>query len=592
MNKLSSIFIFFLVGIFSIGSIAQEEISVKELESHLEYLASDELAGRYPGTEGGLKAAKYINEQFHEAGLQPLGDDGFQYFDVTTSVSLGEDNYLNINGVQAELEEQYMPFSYSKSDEIDASVVFAGYGFEIKSDTLRWNDYHDLDITGKWVMILRGDPEPDNTQSNYMTFSGDRDKVLAARDKGAAGVLLVSGKGWDAKDQLVSLYYDRSGSNAGIVVLHIKRDIADLILQSSDKKIEQLEALLNSEKTSISFETDTKIQTSTSIIHDRVRTQNVVGLIEGNDPVLKNEYIVIGGHYDHLGMGGWGSNSRDPDTTAVHNGADDNASGVAGVIEIAEQLAANKSELKRSILAIAFGAEEMGLLGSKYFIDNPLVDKDKIVAMVNFDMIGRLNEDHVIMVGGSGTSKESEELIKATGADYELELRLSPEGYGPSDHAPFYASDIPVFFINTGVHEDYHTPVDDIEFINFEGQQLVSEYSYALVHTMANMDEALTFQEAGSKQGGRRSMRFKVTLGIMPDFAATEVKGLGVGGVRKDGPAEKGGMLKGDVIVALDGKPVNDIYDYMNRLKKLEPGQTATVDIMRDGKRKVLLVQL
>ncbi len=586
------LFIILLFNICSFSIQAQDEITVKELESHLEYLASDDLKGRYPGTEGGLAAAKYINDQFREAGLTPLGENGFQHFEVTTSVSLGEDNYLSVNGVQAEVEEQYMPFSYSKSDKIDARVVFAGYGFEIDSDTLKWNDYQDVDVKGKWVMLLRGDPEPDNTQSNFLAHSGDRDKVLAARDKGAAGVLFVSGPNWDAKDQLVSLYYDRSGSNAGIVVLNVKRETADQVLQSSGKTIKQLETLLNTEKAPISFELDTEVSANVQVNHDRVRTQNVVGLIEGSDPELKNEYIIIGAHYDHLGMGGWGSNSRDPDTIAVHNGADDNASGVAGVIEIAERLAANQKDLKRSIVAIAFGAEEMGLLGSKYFVDNPLVDKDKIVAMANFDMIGRLNEEHVIMVGGSGTSVESEEIIKATGTDFELELRLSPEGYGPSDHAPFYASDIPVFFINTGVHEDYHTPIDDIEFINFEGQQLVSDYSYALVFALANREGSLTFQEAGSKQGGRRSMRFKVTLGIMPDFTATDVKGLGVGGVRKDGPAYNGGMEKGDVIVALDGKPVNDIYDYMNRLKKLEPGQTVPVDVIRNGEKKVLLVQL
>lgn len=592
MSLTKTISLLVIMQIISTITFAQEEITVKELESHLEFLASDSLKGRLPGTDEGFIAATYINEQFQKAGLLPLGEDGFQFFEVTTSVSLEEGNYLSFNGVQVKAEEEYMPFAYSKSDEVSAGIVFAGYGFEIDSDTLIWNDYQDLDVTAKWVMILRGDPEPDNTNSNYISFSGDRDKVLAARDKGAAGVIFVSGPKWDAKDPLVSLYYDRSNSNAGIVVLHVKREIADAMLKESEKTIKQLESLLNNERMSMSFELGLTVENKTLLHYDRVRTQNVLGMVEGSDPVLKNEFIIIGAHYDHLGMGGWGSGSRMPDTIAVHNGADDNASGVAGVIEIAERLAANKDNLKRSVIAMAFGAEEMGLLGSKYFNDNPLVDKDKIIAMVNFDMIGRLNDGKVVMVGGSGTSVESEEIIKATGVDYELDLRLSPEGFGPSDHAPFYASNIPVFFINTGVHEDYHTPVDDVEFINFEGQKLVSDYSYALVYSIANRDEALTFQEAGAKDKGRRSMRFKVTLGIMPDFTATEVKGLGVGGVRQDGPAFAGGMEKGDVIVALDGKQVNDIYDYMNRLKKLEPGQIITVDVMRDGEKKVLLIQL
>jgi aminopeptidase YwaD len=277
---------------------------------------------------------------------------------------------------------------------------------------------------------------------------------------------------------------------------------------------------------------------------------------------------------------------------AIHNGADDNASGVAGIIEISEKFWTDDNMPKRTIVVVAFGAEEMGLIGSKYFVENPLIDLDKVVAMFNLDMIGRLNDEHSIAVGGTGTSFETEDILNSHLEDYDLKASFSKEGFGPSDHASFYAEDIPVFFITTGAHGDYHTPRDDTDAINFEGQKLVSDFSWALIMDVANRDSALIYQEAGSKSRPESRMRFKVTLGIVPDFTNTDVVGLGVGGVRSGGPAEKAGLQKGDVIVAMEGLEVGNIYDYMARLKKLEKGQIITVDVMRGEERKVFLVQL
>jgi len=290
-------------------------------------------------------------------------------------------------------------------------------------------------------------------------------------------------------------------------------------------------------------------------------------------------------------MGGPGSGSREPDLEAVHNGADDNASGVAGIIEIAERLAAGKDMLKRSIVVVAFGAEEMGLIGSKYFVEHPIIDMNKVVAMLNFDMIGRLTEERSVAFGGTGTSVESEDLLNKYLEEYSLKGSFSKEGFGPSDHAAFYAEDIPVFFISTGAHGDYHTPQDDADMINYDGQKEVADFSYALIADVANRENALTYQEAGSKTRSTR-VSFKVTLGLVPDLTSSENNGLGVGGVRSGGPAEMAGMKKGDIITALDGMEVANIYDYMARLKKLEAGKVVSVDILRDGKKMVLLVQL
>jgi len=236
----------------------------------------------------------------------------------------------------------------------------------------------------------------------------------------------------------------------------------------------------------------------------------------------------------------------------------------------------------------------MGLLGSKYFVNNCPVDIENIVAMFNFDMIGRFRPDEkALMVGGTGTSVETVEILDSMADDLSFDLAYSSEGFGASDHAAFYGKDIPVFFITTGAHEDYHTPFDDTDRINYKGSVSVAKFAYDLLIEVANRDDALTFQEAGPKErpgGGRRG--FKVVLGIMPDFASQESNGLGVDAVRPDGPAYRGGMLKGDRIVALNGKTVTNIYDYMIRLKELKPGDLITVDVIRNEEIQVLIVQL
>ncbi len=572
-------------------AIAQEnpEITAEELRQHVTYLASDELKGRLPGTDEDRLAAAYIASRFGNAGLMLLGDNGFQYFDVVTGVEAGTENALATKNREGILNEDFIPLSFSRNTELEAGVVFVGYGFRVKNDSLDWDDYRGVDLEGKWAVILRGEPGEERAESPFSAWAGLREKVLTAKDNGAAGVVFVSGEQFDKDDALMRMFYDKTTADAGIPVFHAKRDLADAILGTS---VADLEQKIIDDMAPNSSETESSLYGKSDVVHNKVQTMNVVGMIEGADPYLKEEIIVIGAHYDHLGMGGPGSGSRDPGADAVHNGADDNASGVAGIIEIAGKLSAERENLKRSVVVVAFGAEEMGLIGSKYFVENPVIDMGKVVAMFNFDMIGRLGEEKSVAFGGTGTAVESEELIGKYLEEYGLKGSYSREGFGPSDHAAFYAEDIPVFFISTGAHQDYHTPDDDAEFINFEGQRLVSDFAHSLIMEVATRDAALAFREAGSKTRSSQGYRFKVTLGIVPDFTSSENNGLGVGGVRTDGPAEKAGMQKGDMIVAIDGMEITNIYDYMARLKKLEAGQIITVDIMRDGEKKVLLVQL
>jgi hypothetical protein len=321
-------------------------------------------------------------------------------------------------------------------------------------------------------------------------------------------------------------------------------------------------------------------------------THNVVGYVYAADTSKVKDYVVIGAHYDHLGSGGPGSSSRIQDTLAVHNGADDNASGVAVMMELAAHFCREKDKLRHNLVFVAFGAEEMGILGSRYFVENSPVALPKINAMINLDMVGRLKEDTLLQVNGSGTSKEAVTIINTLNSRYDFNLRMAPEGYGPSDHAAFYGKNIPVFFMTTGAHMDYHTPFDDREKINFEGMEKISLFTRDLVRELAFSDSRLTFQEAGPQQGTSQGRRFRVTLGLMPDVNGTTDNGLLVEFVTKGKPAYNGGMQKGDIITSVAGKPVKNIQDYMVRLSQLKAGQSVNVEVLRNNKKELLIIQL
>ncbi|PLW99244.1 MAG: hypothetical protein C0593_03725 [Marinilabiliales bacterium] len=567
-------------------------ISSKDIMHHIGVLAADSLEGRAPGTPGDKMAAEYILARFENAGLEMLYDNGLQRFNLLSSVTPGESCSFGMNEAQYVMDKDFAPALFSGNGTLSGEVAFCGYGFRIDEDELKWNDFEGLDLDGKWAMILRGDPEVDSAMSAFIPYSGDRTKVFNAIDEGAAGVILVTPAMLEESDKLPKQYFDRSGASAAVPVLYINRKTAAQFLDGKD--VNKLAAMLNENRSPASFNTGFEAEANIEIEKKSAETYNVVAMLPGTDEKLKEEYILIGAHYDHLGWGGPGSGSRVPDTSAIHNGADDNASGVAGVIELAQYFAAGKASHPRSIIFAAFGAEESGLVGSKYLSGNMPVPVEQVKAMFNFDMIGRYNKDKgVISVGGTGTALESDSLIDLAAKDYPFGVAKSPDGYGPSDHASFYSKGVPVFFISTGAHRDYHTPLDDIEFIDGNMAERVASFSAELVSLVAAMEAPLTFQRTSSENtGARRSMRLKVTFGIMPDMVSQTTDGLGVDGVRPGGPADKAGMKTGDRIVAINGEKVTDIYNYMHRLGKLEPGETAVVEVIRDGESEILLIQL
>jgi len=579
--------LFALISFYSCNSQVNPEITGPELKSHLEFLAGEELKGRYPGTPQDSLLLNYIAAEFESYGLAFFSGNGIQNFDFINSSKQGSANTLNINGKEFASSAEFMPFSFTTNSEAIAKVVFAGYGYEFKNDTIIRSDYKDLDVKGKWVLIFRGNPLSADKVNAFTANEKDRDKVMLAKDKGAAGVLLVSGNKYDPGDLLNAMAVNLP--EVGIPAFQVSRDFADKILISSGETITQLEDQLFQKNSVKSFEINIQIKGKTEVILQKTKTGNVIAYLKGNNPAIADEYLVIGAHHDHLGMGGQGSSSRMPDTITAHYGADDNASGVAAVLEIAEKF--SKLKPGRSIIFTTFGAEEKGLIGSNYFVNHSPVPIEKIELMLNLDMVGRLS-DSSLQIGGVGTAPEFKSVLEETEKKSPFRFSLSEAGYGPSDHASFYAKDKPVLFFSTGAHQDYHTPNDKIDSINITGLADITSYIADLALYFSNLESGLTFQEAGPKESTSNRYRGKISFGIMPDVSGEGNQGLKVLAVTEGKPAAIAGMKKGDVITAIDGKPVGNIQDYMFRLGQLKAGDRAMVSIKRNNAKLEILVQL
>ncbi len=555
------------------------DITQNEIMGHIRYLSHESRSGRYPGTRGSKDVISYIIKQFKSYGIMPGSKGSFvQPFDITTGIELGEVNYAILNGDTLIAKQDYIPLAFSENSAISGSLVFAGYGFKIEQEDLQWNDYKNLDVNGKWVVIMRHSPERHNQHSKYAPHSSLHKKMLVARDQGAAGVIFVS----QIEDEdLYPLTYNRGYKNAGIPVIHLSNKAADNLFKPFGWSRQSIQETMNRSLTSINFKLNNmKFFVSVELSLKKTRAANVIGTIKSGNRKYRDEYIVVGAHFDHLGIGGAGSGSRDTETQSIHPGADDNASGVSGLLELAQKLSAQRSRLKRSVLFIGFDAEEKGLLGSKHFIKNPTVDIKKIITMVNMDMIGRM-EDSSATVGGVGTSPVFRPLLDSLKDGRMFTLGMSNPGFGPSDHAAFYAEDIPVLFFFTGIHNDYHTPRDTWKNINLSGTKKLLDLIYDVAYHLLRTSSRPTFSEAGPKQRQMSNTTLKVTLGVMPSYVGTEI-GLKIDAVSDpDGPAARAGIKKGDIIKAVNGKPIKDIYEYMERLGELRKGMTVPVLIER-----------
>ena len=553
-----------------------------EVLNHIKFLSSDEMEGRYPGSKGSIKSADYIAQNFEQAGLRPYNsEEFFQKFEFKSGVSLSDDNNLIVNKKRFRVKKDYIPIQFSESGNFKGQIIFTGYG--LKVDELNWNDYKDIDVEGKWVLMFRGSPEGYNPHSKFGDNISIREKTLTAKDVGALGVLLIN---QNRSDPLIDLSFDYNSKPIGIPVLNISYDILKVL---SDEDFESIKKEIDKNEKQKSFLLESELESNIDIKVENVSISNVVGVLRKKQNKTNNNYIVIGAHFDHLGYGLRGSGSLAPGKNIIHNGADDNASGTAVLLDLAYKLSKLKKKLNNDIIFVAFNAEEQGLLGSKFFVDNIGNDINNVKTMINLDMIGRMKNNQ-LTVGGIGTAELFEKIVDNANKSLQIDLSKSASGQGPSDHSSFYNKNIPVLFFHTGGHDDYHKPSDDWTKINIEGINRINDLIFNVVENIDSLKDPPEFI-ATTNPSAQRRMNFSVTFGIMPNYGDSS-QGLKVDAVRENGPAYNAGMKDGDIIVKINKKDVSDIYEYMARLGELKPGDIAKVQVLRNNKNIILEIQL
>ena len=437
------------------------------------------------------------------------------------------------------------------------------------------NDYANANAAGNIALVLQGTPDGANPHGRFARFEAVRWKAVAARNAGAKALVVIASEANFKDDRLTRLVYDNNAGDAGLPVIVLSRAAADRLLTSSGLSLSLLEKSTPDGKALTG-----PMTLSTDIVRSEVPAYNVIGILEGSDPVLKKEYVVIGAHYDHLGRGGEGSGSLAPRSGDIHYGADDNASGTAGVLELARVFSAQNPRLKRSVIFMAFGGEEEGLLGSNYYVNHPLIPLASTVAMINMDMIGRM-KDRRLVVGGVGTATEWREILAAGTENFQL--TLNEDGFGPSDHSSFYGKQIPVLFFWTGTHNDYHKPSDTFEKINYDDEAGILRMVVGIVKKMDAADKRLTYTTAKSDPAPRTG-GFRVYLGTIPNYADS-TNGLLLDGVRDNSPAAKAGLKAGDRVVKIGQFEIKNVYDYTNALGEMKAGEEYVVEVVRGNER-------
>ncbi len=572
----------FFSSLLSSGVLSTEhDVSPEEIIDHIKYLSSDELNGREAGSAGAEKAARYISDEFKKLNLKPFGDKDsyYQEFTFKSGSEFGEDNLFQIisaqDQIELELESEYLPLDYSNNAIGNGSMVFVGYG--ISAPELDHDDYKDVDVQGKYVLAMRYTPDWNDKGNKFNNYAPFRKKIRMAKEKGAKGIIFFTPPGFDEEIDFKKLQMGRGIKNRGVQVFIVRRNIAMKLLNVSLEKLEQLK---NDPE---SYEVpNVKLNLRTDLKPIKKTTSNVAGIIEGSDPVLKNEIIVIGAHYDHIGSDfAYSRSDSNNESDQIHNGADDNASGVAGLLELAEYFSDRMGSLKRSILFIAFSGEELGLLGSNYFVEHSKNTNEKIVAMINMDMIGRMSNNKLIILGAD-TSPQWKEIIDRSNSNTDLKVKLNETAFAPSDQLAFYLKDIPVLQFFTGLHEDYHTTNDHWEYINQDGQVEILKLVSNIVLELDCRDKRIAFNKLDDSQ---RTIRgFKVYLGTIPDYTSEE-NGVSLVGVRNGSPADAAGMISRDIIISFDGKEINDIYDYVDALNEVDAGKTTKITVLRESKK-------
>ncbi len=549
MNTLCIKFVRFALMLPLSGLIAQDYLE-EQLSAHVYFLSDDRLEGRATGSDGERIALEYIASYFNQYGLSPKGRDGYvQSFVFSLGKKMGLTNSLEINSQTMHIPADYFPLIYSGNAAINANALNLGYGIHAPG---LYDDYADkINLKGKVFVINLSSPDGIHPHSKYLNYTDYQTRIKTAQSFGASAVIF-----YNNDENLDDPEFDLSMKvkSFDIPVIFVTHGI----LNDGDE---------------IKLNVDLKKQERTG--------NNVIAFI---DNAVENT-VVIGAHYDHLGWGESGGSLYRGDP-AIHNGADDNASGVSLMLELARAIK-TKNLKGNNYLFVAFSGEELGLYGSKSFIKDATIDVSSINYMLNFDMVGRLDKENTMAVNGVGTSP----LFKAKALSVRegnLKLKTTESGMGPSDHASFYMADKPVLHFYTGNNSDYHKPSDDAYLINYKGMTQVFDFTYALI---TDLDDEGKFEFVKTKdEDNRNAPKFSVTLGIVPDYMF-DGEGLRIDGVTDGRPANGAGILAGDVVKQLGDIEITDMMAYMTALSKFKPGQSTIVTILRDDKLMDLPIQ-
>ena len=579
------------------GLAEKVTFKARKLFNHADYLASDEVNGRLAGSPGEALARKYIIRHLLDSGYDNVRQFPFQF---TGDVRMGEKNQLvalfrdkeAYSHKRFDLINDFKPMPISASGEGAGRLVFVGYG--ISAPDKGYDDYAGMEVKGKVVMAFRGEPE----KADGTRIGGANDphavanvysdlfyKAGIARDKGAVALLIIDGERGKAPEKKIMPDMIRGGGrrHCGIPVIQILPDIASQFISASNMPtIADLKEKICGELKPASKLGYCDVEFSVDIVREKATDYNLAVVLPGTDPTLRDEIVVIGAHYDHLGTGNEFSLADKSEMGKIHRGADDNASGTSSVLELADALYKNRAALKRTVWVMFFGAEEMGTLGSNDFVKNPPVDFSvkNTAAMVNLDMVGRC-QNNKVMVYGAGTGSGFGELLKRVDKDIGMEIKTSPDGFGGSDQLAFMNAGIPVLFFFTGSHADYHKPSDTADKLDVAAQAKITALAFDSAIDLINAPERPKFLkvEAPKMTGGMGGIR----LGTLPDYAY-DGKGLRINGVREGSPADKGGLKNGDILIMLGGRKIENINDYMNALAQSKANVVTPITILRDGK--------
>jgi len=564
-------------------------------------LSAPAMEGRGAGTKGLARAEALIVKRYKELKIPPSGSQGYlQPFTLITGARLKSDNRLVVTngGIRTDLKtnQDFVPFSFSSSEQAVGSVVFAGYG--VTADEYQYDDYANLDVKDKIVVVLRYEPTTFAAKSGNQGLTHHSQtitKAINARNHGARAVVIVNGKLGDGEEDLLTRFGSVSGpENIGIVFVQVKNTVAEGWLQAAGKSLRDVQDQINATTKPASFALPDTLHLSLNVDIETTRAtvSNVLAYLPGQT----DEYVIVGAHYDHLGRGNFDSLAPSQ-IGQIHPGADDNASGTAGVLELARLLAPQRGQLKRGILFMDFAGEELGLLGSAEWVKEPTRPLEKAVAMINMDMIGRIKDDKVY-IGGVGTGSTFKPILEQAQKeqaqkDSAFKIEYSAGGYSSSDHTSFVSKKIPVLFFFSGLHSDYHKPSDTWEKINAPSAAKLLDMIANVTLQLASAAQPPAFQTVVEDKppSGGDSRGYGPYFGSIPDFGEIP-NGVKFADVKPGSPAAKAGLKPGDVLIQFGDKPIKNLYDFTDALRRSKIGDVVEVKVLREGQPVTASVKL